>query len=179
MKEFRITLISDPTDEYPHNQNNNFKVRLPIRLNLEGNNWQPSSWSVSVADQGHSSTVIKSNQDATLLKYRYTFSKRYQDDTNTWTVEFQAKDQTVTLKDFMGTSYPVPSGIQLLHNIVIHMQQTMMENLNASSSAWKTAKNKAATISLKSTRKPTFEWKEDTLILKGLPHQDVYALIPN
>ena len=35
MKEFRITLISDPTDEYPHNKNNNFKVRLPVRLNLE------------------------------------------------------------------------------------------------------------------------------------------------
>ena len=42
MKEFRITLISDPTDEYPHNKNNNFKVRLPVRLNLEDNQWQAS-----------------------------------------------------------------------------------------------------------------------------------------
>ena len=33
MKKFRITLISDPTDEYPHNKNNSFKVRLPVRLN--------------------------------------------------------------------------------------------------------------------------------------------------
>lgn len=63
MNEFRITLISDPTDEYPHNQNNNFKVRLSVRLNLEGSNRQASLWSLSVADQGHSSTVISSNQD--------------------------------------------------------------------------------------------------------------------
>ena len=32
MNEFRITLISDPTDEFPNNKNNNFKVRLPIIL---------------------------------------------------------------------------------------------------------------------------------------------------
>ena len=79
MKEFRITLISDPTDEYPHNKNNSFKVRLPDRLNLEGNQWQASLWSMSVADVGHSPTVINTNNDATLLKYRYTFTSRYQD----------------------------------------------------------------------------------------------------
>ena len=39
MKEFRITLISDPTDEFTQNKNNNSKVRLPVRLNLEGNTW--------------------------------------------------------------------------------------------------------------------------------------------
>ena len=78
MNKFRITLISDPTDEFPNNQNNNFKVRLPTMLNLVGNTLQPSLWSLSVADEGHSSTVINTNKDATLLRYRYTFTKRYQ-----------------------------------------------------------------------------------------------------
>ena len=128
-----------------------------------------------MADQGHSSTVISSNQDVELLKHRYTFTSRYQDSSNYWLIGFQAKDKAVTLKEVMGTSYPVTSGIQLWHNIVTHMEQTMMEDLNASSVVWKTAKNNAATISLKSTWKPTFEWKEDTLILKGVSHQDVYA----
>ena len=54
MKSFRLTLISDPTDEHPQNQNNNFKVRLPTRLHLD-NTWQASLWSVSVPDVGHSS----------------------------------------------------------------------------------------------------------------------------
>ena len=63
MKDFRLTLISDPTDEHPQNKTNSFKVRLPVRLNLEGNTWQASLWSLSVPDVGHSSAVIHSNSD--------------------------------------------------------------------------------------------------------------------
>ena len=36
MEEFRITLISDPTKEFPDNQNNKFKVRLPSLIDLPG-----------------------------------------------------------------------------------------------------------------------------------------------
>ena len=53
-----------------------------------------------------------------------------------------------------------------------------MEDVNTSSAAWKTAKNNAATISSKSTWKPTFEWNNNTLVLKGLSHQDVFARDP-
>ena len=130
---------------------------------------------MSVADAGHSPAVINTNNDAKLLKYRYTLTSRYQDSSNDWLIGFQAKDKAMTLKEVMGTSYPVISGIQLWHNIVTHMEQTMMEDVNTSSAAWKTAKNNAATISLKSTWKPTFEWNENTLVLKGVPHEDVYA----
>ena len=175
MKEFRITLISDPTDEYPHNKNNSFKVRLPGRLNLQGNQWQASLWSMSVVDAGHSPAIINTNNNATLLKYRYTLTKRYQDSSNDWLIGFQAKDKAVTLKAVMGTMYPVISVIQLWHNIVTHMEQTMMEDVNTSSAAWKTAKNNVATISLKSTWKLTFEWNENILVLKAVPHEHVYA----
>ena len=111
MNEFRITLISDPTDEFPNNKNNNFKVRLPTILNLPGDTWQASLWSVSVADEGHSPTVLSSNQDIGLIKYRYTFTQRYQAADNSWLVEFKAKDKEVTLKDVMGNDFPVTSCI--------------------------------------------------------------------
>ena len=78
MNEFRITLISDPTDEFPNNKNSNFKVRLLTILNLPGDTWQASLWRVSVADEGHNPTVISSNQDIGLINYRYTFTQRYQ-----------------------------------------------------------------------------------------------------
>ena len=74
MKSFRLTLISDPTDEHPQNQNNNFKVRLPVRLNLEGNTWQASLWSVSVPDVGPNSAAIHSNSNTKILSYRYTLT---------------------------------------------------------------------------------------------------------
>jgi len=35
--------------------------------------------------------------------------------------------------------------------------------LFTTSVAWKTTKNNAATLSLKTTWKPTFEWEQDTL----------------
>ena len=79
-----------------------------------------------MADRGRSSTVISWNQDVELLKYRYTFTTRYQEISNYWLIGFQAKDKAVTLKEVMGTSYPVTSGIQLWHNIVTHMEQTMI-----------------------------------------------------
>ena len=55
------------------------------------------------------------------------------------------------------------------------MDQAMMKDVTSSSVAWKTAKNDVATVCLKPTWKPTFEWKQDTLVLKAIPHQDVYA----
>ena len=94
---------------------------------------------------------------------------------NSWLVDFKARVKEVTLKDVMGNDFPVTSGIQLWHNIITHMDQTMMKDVTTTSVAWKTAKNDAATVSLKSTWKPTFEWKQDTLVLKAIPHQDVYA----
>ena len=95
MKSFRLTLISDPTEEHPKNKNNNFKVRLPVRLNLEGNNWQASLWSVSVPDVGHSSAVIHSNSDTKILNYRYTLTKRHAVSSD-WFINFESKDKTVT-----------------------------------------------------------------------------------
>ena len=111
----------------------------------------------------------------TLLKYRYTLTKRYQDSSNEWRINFQAVDKSVTLKNVMGTSYPVISGNQLWQNIVTNIEQTIMEDVNTSSATWKTVKTNAATISLKTTWQPTFEWKENILVLKGVAYEDVFA----
>ena len=37
--EQRLTLISDPTDEFSHNKNNSFKVHIPDGLRLKGKGW--------------------------------------------------------------------------------------------------------------------------------------------
>ena len=175
MNEFRITLISDPTDEFPSNQNNQFRVRLPSLLQLPGENWKASLWGLSVADEGHSEKIISSKAETELVGYRYKLTQRYQEVDNSWLVEFKAKDKVVTLKDVMGKDLPVTSGVQLWHNIIPHMEQIVMEDVSTSSIAWKTAKNNAATVSLKTTWKPTFEWKQDLLNVKAVPQQDVFV----
>ena len=52
MNEIRVTLISDPTDEFPGNTNTNFKVRLaePIRLPTE-QQWQAAMVSLSTPNR--------------------------------------------------------------------------------------------------------------------------------
>ena len=51
-----------------------------------------------------------------------------------------------------------------------------MQDVNTASASLKAAKNKSATVSLKKEWKPTFEWRRDTLVLKAVPYQDVFAL---
>ena len=175
MKTVRVTLISDATNEYPQNKNNAFKVRLPVPLNLEGHQWQSSLWSVSVPDAGHSSSVIHSDKDTKLLNYHYTLTKRHKESGNWFASFFESKDKTVTLKDVMSSSYPVLSGQQLWQNILTHMDQTMMEDIKATFDTWKTAKGNSATVSLKSTWKPTFEWRANTLVLKKVALPDLFG----
>ena len=52
MNEIRVTLISDPTDEYPDNTNTDFKVRLaePLRLPTE-QQWQAAMVSLSTPNR--------------------------------------------------------------------------------------------------------------------------------
>ena len=173
MNTVRVTLISDPTNEYPENKNNAFKVRLPAPLNLEGHQWYTSLWSVSLPDAGHSPTVLQSKSDTKILNYRYTLTKRSAVSSE-WSVTFEAKDKSVTLKDVMSTSYPVLSGRQLWQNIITHMDQTM-DDVKSTSEAWKKTHGNGATVSLKSSWKPTFEWNNNTLVLKKVDRQDVYA----
>ena len=49
--DLRLTVVSDPTKEFPHNQNNRFKVRLPRPLTLPKGSWAMSLWSLSVPDE--------------------------------------------------------------------------------------------------------------------------------
>ena len=75
----------------------------------------------------------------------------------------------------MGSSYPVFSGQQLWQNILTHKEQTMMEDVKSTFDTWKSTKGNTASVSLKSTWKPTFEWNENTLVLKKVSHEDVFA----
>ena len=54
----RLTLISDPTNKFPKNANNSFKVRLPECLTLPGDQWHASLLSMSVPDEGQTIGVI-------------------------------------------------------------------------------------------------------------------------
>ena len=74
MEEFRITLIRDPTKEFPDNQNNKFKIRLPTLIDLPGDTWKATLWSLSVLDEGQSSRIIASDPHTRLVTFSFTFT---------------------------------------------------------------------------------------------------------
>lgn len=67
----RFTFVSDPTDEYPDNKNNSFKVRLPTRLNLPGDNRYVSLWSVSVLDEAFSNNTVLNDPQAQVVDFAF------------------------------------------------------------------------------------------------------------
>ena len=69
----RLTLISDPTDEFPKNANNSFKVRLPERLSLPGEGWHAALMSLTVPDLGQSNAVIASDPHTKVIRYNMTY----------------------------------------------------------------------------------------------------------
>ena len=77
----RLTLISDPTDEFPNNANNSFKVRLPERLSLPGEGWHASLMSLTVPDQGQSNAVIAADPHTKVIRYIYPQMTRKWTDT--------------------------------------------------------------------------------------------------
>ena len=72
----RITLISDPTNEFPKNANNSFKVQLPERLTLPGDRWHASLLSMSVPDHGQSNGVIAMDPHTQVAKFSVTYLTR-------------------------------------------------------------------------------------------------------
>ena len=67
----RLTLISDPTDEFPKNANDSFKVRLPERLSLPGERWHASLMSLTVPDQGQSNAVTPADPHTPVVRFKY------------------------------------------------------------------------------------------------------------
>ena len=67
----RLTLISDPTDEFPKNTNNSFEVRLPEPLSLPGEGWYASLMSLTVPDEGQSNAIVAADPHAKVVRFTY------------------------------------------------------------------------------------------------------------
>ena len=90
-----MTLISDPTDEFPKNANNSFKVRMPERLILPGEGWHASLMFLTVPDQGQSNVVIATGPHTKVVTFSVTYLTRKYILGEYRRVSFQTKEYTV------------------------------------------------------------------------------------
>ena len=69
--ERRLTLISDPTDEFPQNNNNSFKVRIPDGLRLEGKGWYVALLSLTLPNSDSQSGSLHFGHNTLVVRMEY------------------------------------------------------------------------------------------------------------
>ena len=170
----RLTLISDPTNEFPKNVNNSFKVRLPERLNLPGEGWHTSLMSLTVPDKGQSNAVIATDPHTKVLKFKMTYVVRKFQSGTYRRVETKTVDCALELEEIMNANQGVTTGsmfwkraMQEVHNKIMHnvmneqMQRLVLEP------------DERPIVSAKQNTMPRLIWKKGALVIKALPQMDL------
>ena len=170
----RLTLISDPTNEFPKNANNSFKVRLPERLTLPGEGWHASLMSLTVSDQGQSNAVIATDPHTKVVTFSVTYLTRKYVLGEYRRVGFQTKEYVVELEDIMSTRHPVTSGslfwkraMQEVHN------KTMVALMYEQDYAKTCDADERPLVSVKKNWMPMMTWKDDALVLHAVPKREL------
>ena len=170
----RLTLISDPTDEFPKNTNNSFKVRLPERLNLPGEGWHTSLMSLTVPDKGQSNAVIATDPHTKVVKISVTFLTRKWVQGEYKLVEFKTKDYGVELEEIMSAKQSVTTGSEFWKRVMQEVHNKVMQALiNRQSSALTADSGQYPIVSVKKNWMPLMTWKGDALVLHAVPKEDL------
>ena len=170
----RLTLISDPTDEFPKNANNSFKVRLPERLNLPGEGWHTSLMSLTVPDKGQSNAVIATDPHTKVVKISVTFLTRKWVQGEYKLVEFKTRDYGVELEEIMSAKQSVTTGSEFWKRVMQEVHNKVMQALiNRQSSALTADSGQYPIVSVKKNWMPLMTWKGDALVLHAVPKEDL------
>ena len=176
----RLTLISDPTDEFPKNTNNSFKVRLPEPLSLPGEGWHASLMSLTVPDQGQSNAVIAADPHTKVIRYKHPISTRKWTDTGDPTtsgylsIDTRLAVKMIELEEIMNSTQIVSTGSefwkrvkQTLHNrIMTHMMTDQWSALVAEA-------DRKPIVFLNKHGMPQLSWKDESLVIKAIPKKDL------
>ena len=170
----RLTLISDPTDEFPNNANNSFKVRLPERLSLPGAGWHTSLLSLTVPDQGQSNAVIATDPHTKVVKFSLTYLTRLYMSGSYRRVKFKTKDYGVELEEIMSAKQSVTTGSEFWKRVMQEVHNKVMQSLlNEQEAALNFNGDERPLVSVKKNWMPMMTWKGDALVLHAVPKGDV------
>ena len=170
----RLTLISDPTDEFPKNANNSFKVRLPERLSLPGEGWHASLMSLTVPDQGQSNAVIAADPHTKVLKFKYPHVVRKYQLGSHRRVENPNSGGEIELEDVMNANQIVATGSQFWKRVMQEVHNNIMAALMKKQFDMLVAnRDERPIVSVKKIAMPQLTWKEDSLVIQVVPKKDL------
>ena len=169
-----LTLISDPTDEFPNNANNSFKVRLPERLSLPGEGWHASLMSLTVPDQGQSNAIIAADPHTKVIKFKMSYVIRKWVTGMYRFAEVKTVDCVLELEEIMNATQIVATGSQFWKRVMQEMHNKIMHNVMAEQMRWLVAEpDQKPIVSAKQNAMPRLTWKKGALVIKALPRTDL------
>ena len=170
----RLTLISDPTNEFPKNANNSFKVRLPERLNLPGEGWHTSLMSLTVPDKGQSNAVIATDPHTKVLKFKMTYVVRKFQSGTYRRVETKTVDCALELEEIMNANQGVTTGSMFWKRAMQEVHNKIMHNvMNEQMQRLVKEPDERPIVSAKQNAMPQLIWKKGALVIKALPQMDL------
>ena len=176
----RLTLLSDPTDEFPNNANNSFKVRLPERLNLPGECWHASLLSLNVPDQGQSNAIIAGDPHTKVVRYKYPQMTRKWTDTGDPStsgysfIQVPSVTGMIELEDVMNTTQIVSTGSQFWKRVMQTMHNFIM--YTAMRDQWTSLVKEAdrkPIVFLKKHGLPQLSWKGESLVIEAIAKEEL------
>ena len=178
----RLTLISDPTDEFPKNANNSFKVRLPERLSLPGEGWHASLMSLTVSDQGQSNAVIATDPHTPVVRFKYPQLIRKYITGSYRRVETPTVILKIELEDVMNANQIVATEGEFWKRVMQKVHNKIMDTLMKKQVAMLVSNgDERPIISVKKKKNamPRLTWKEDTLIIHAIAKKGFVEREPN
>ena len=170
----RLTLISDPTDEFPKNANNSFKVRLPERLSLPGDGWHASLMSLTVPDQGQSNAVIAADPHTKVMKFKMSYMVRKFQLGTYRRMEIKTVDCALELEEIMNANQIVATGSQFWKRVMQEVHNNIMAALMKKQFDMLVAnRDERPIVSVKKIAMPQLTWKEDSLVIQVVPKKDL------
>ena len=176
----RLTLVSDPTDEFPNNANNSFKVRLPERLNLPGEGWHASLMSLTVPDQGQSNAIIAADPHTQVVRYTYPQMVRLWTDTGDpstsgyLSVEVPKVTGMVELEDVMNPTQIVATGSQFWQRVMQQLHRNIM--WTAMKDQWGAlvkSRDRKPIVFVKKHGVPRLRWTGESLVIDAISKEEL------
>ena len=168
----RFTFISDPTNEFPNNTNQKFKVRLPLPLPLQlDRQWEASLWSLSVPDQELENKIVFQDTSQVILDFKFTIYRLggWSSSARKYTsVSTKAVNETLTIKDVMNESTPAQTGVEFWKNCLRMMDETVMREALEVKTDYSDFP-----VAVPQAWKPTFKWDGDDLTLEAVSKDNV------
>ena len=166
----RLTLISDPTDEFPNNSNNSFKVRLPERLSLPGEGWHAALMTLTVPDQGQTNAVIAPDPHTKIIRFTMITVMRKYITGMYRRVQVKPMDCELELEQIMNASYVVTDGNMFWQRVMQEVQYTIMRNTVKEQNEWLTKdRDENPIVTVVQDGMPQMSWKDNTLIIHAVP----------